>query len=161
MMSLNHMANYFHKAKEHGVQWQLNRSYHLTCTSCRVAAQFNQHGNCATAIVDTVVLRKFLAARISKITVELTTFLPCRLMSKTKFIGECCGCFTACDVKRSRSIVHVHHVPYILISVQPVHQCSTRSLITCTSVKCHMQKALFLCNFECFSGKRSSTLVPC
>ena len=72
MTSLNHMTNYFCKAKEHGVQWQLNRSYRLTCTSGRVAAQFNRHGNCATATVDTVVLRKFQAACVSKITVELT-----------------------------------------------------------------------------------------
>ena len=88
------MTNYFRKAKEHGVQWQLNTSYHLTCTSGRVAAQFNRHGNCATATIDTVVLSKFQAACISKITIELTPFLPCGLMSETKYIGECCGCFT-------------------------------------------------------------------
>ena len=63
------MTNYFCKAKEHGIQWQLNRSYRLTCTSDRVSAQFNQHGNCATVTVDTVVLRKFQAACISKITI--------------------------------------------------------------------------------------------
>ena len=72
LTSQNHMTNYFRKAKEHGVQWQLNRSYSLTCTPSHVAAQFNQHGNCATAKVDTVVLGKFQAACISKITVELT-----------------------------------------------------------------------------------------
>ena len=44
----------------------------LTCTPGHVAAQFNRHGNCATATVDTVVLRKFQAACVSKITVELT-----------------------------------------------------------------------------------------
>ena len=103
-MSQNHMTNYFRKAKEHGIQWQLNRSYRLTYSSGRVAAQFNRHGNCATATVDTVVLRKFQAACVSKITVELTTFLPCSLMSETKYNGECCECFTAYDVKRSRSI---------------------------------------------------------
>ena len=106
------MTNYFCKAKEHGVQWQLNRSYRLTCTSGCVAAQFNQHGNCATAIVDTVVL----------VSSQLRAFLNhCRtyyflalssLMSEAKYIGECCGCFTACDIKRSRSIAHAHHVPY-------------------------------------------------
>jgi len=46
----------------------------------------NRHGNCATAKVDTVVLGKFQAACISKITVELTTFLPCSLMSETEYI---------------------------------------------------------------------------
>jgi len=53
------------------------KSYHLTCTPGCVAAQFNRHGNCATVTVDTVVLGKLQAACISKITVELTTFLPC------------------------------------------------------------------------------------
>ena len=105
MTSQNHMTNYFRKAKEHGIQWQLNRSYSLTYSSGRAAAQFNRHGNCTTATVDTVVLRKFQAACVSKITVELTTFLPCSLTSETKYNGECCECFTACDVKRSRSIV--------------------------------------------------------
>ena len=84
MTSQNHMTNYFRKAKEHGVQWQLKRSYCLTCTPGHVAAQFNWHGNCATAKVDTVVLGKFQAACVSKITVELTTFLPCSLMSETE-----------------------------------------------------------------------------
>ena len=106
LMSQNHMTNYFHKAKEHSIQWQLNRSYSLTYSSGRVAAQFNRHDNCATATVDTVVLRKFQAACVSKITVELPTFLPRSLMSETKYNGECCECFTACDVKRSRSILH-------------------------------------------------------
>ena len=65
------------------------------------------------ATVDTVVLCKLQAACISKITIELTTFLPCSLMSKTKYIGECCGCFMACDVKRSRSIdLEKQHLPY-------------------------------------------------
>jgi len=66
------MTNYFRKAKEHGAQWQLNRSYSLTCTPGHVAAQFNQHANCATAKVDTVVLGKCQAACVSKSTVELT-----------------------------------------------------------------------------------------
>ena len=43
-----------------------------------MAAQFNWHGNCATATADTVVLFKFQAC-VSKITVELTPFLPCIL----------------------------------------------------------------------------------
>jgi len=51
--------------------------------------------------VDTVVLGKFQAASVSKITVELTTFFPCTLMSKTKYDGEC---FTVSDVKISHSI---------------------------------------------------------
>jgi len=38
-MSQNHMTNYFRMAKEHGVQWQLNRRYCLTCTSGHLAAQ--------------------------------------------------------------------------------------------------------------------------
>jgi len=42
-------------------------------------AQFDWHGNCATAKVDTVVLGKFQAACVPKITVELTAFLPCSL----------------------------------------------------------------------------------
>ena len=75
LMSQNHMTNYFRKAKEHGIQWQLNRSYRLTCTSGRVAAQFNWHGNSATAKADTVLLGKCQAACISKITVELNYFL--------------------------------------------------------------------------------------
>ena len=95
------MTNYFRKAKEHGVQWQLNRRYSLTCTPGHVAAQFNRHGNCATAKVDAVVLGKCQAACV---TVALTSFLPCSLMSEMEYNGECCGCFTAYDVKRSRSI---------------------------------------------------------
>ena len=70
-MSQNYMANYFRMSKEHGIQWQLNRSYRLTCTPGRVAAQFNRHGNCATETVDTVVLQKFQAACVSKINVKL------------------------------------------------------------------------------------------
>jgi len=42
------MTRYFRKAKEHRVQWQLNRSYHFTRTPGRIAAQFNWHGNCTT-----------------------------------------------------------------------------------------------------------------
>jgi len=42
-------------------------------------------GNCNTATVDTVVLGKFQAACISKITVELTTFLPCILTNETEY----------------------------------------------------------------------------
>jgi len=64
MMSPNHVTKYFRKAKEHRVQWQLNRSYRLTCTLGRIAAQFDQHGNCATVTVDTVVLGKLQAACI-------------------------------------------------------------------------------------------------
>jgi len=80
LMSQNHMTNYFCMAEEHSVQWQLNRSYSLTCTPGHVAAQFNWHGNCATATVDTVVLGKCQPACVSKITVELTTLLPCSLI---------------------------------------------------------------------------------
>ena len=98
------MTNHFRKAKEDGVQWQLNRSYSLSCTPGHVAAQFNRHGNFATAAVDTVVLGKFQAACVSKITVELTTFLPCSLMSEMEYNGECCRRFMACDVKRSCSM---------------------------------------------------------
>ena len=88
------MTKYFHKAKEHGVQWQMNRSYCLTCTPGHVAAQFNWHGNCATAKVDTVVLGKCQAACISEITVELTTFLPCSLTNEMDYTCNrgCCGC---------------------------------------------------------------------
>ena len=78
------MTNYFRKAKEHGVQWQLNRNYRLTCTPGHVAAQFNWHGNCASVKFDTVVLGKCQAACVSKITVGLTTFLPCSIMSETE-----------------------------------------------------------------------------
>ena len=82
------MTNYFRKAKEHGIQWQLNRSYSLTYSSGRAAAQFNWYGNCTTATVDTVVLGKFQAACVSKITVELTTFLPCIPMDETEYNGD-------------------------------------------------------------------------
>ena len=51
----------------------------------RVAARSNRHGNCATVIVDTVVLRKFRAACVSEITVEITAFLPCSLMRETEY----------------------------------------------------------------------------
>ena len=74
LKSQNHMTNYFRKAKQHSVQWQLNSSYSRTCTPGPIAAQFIWHGNCATVKVDTVVLGKFQAACVSKITVELTTF---------------------------------------------------------------------------------------
>jgi len=94
------MTNYFRMAKEHDVQWQLNRSYSLTCILGRVAAQCD----CVTVTVDTVILRKFQAVCISKSTVELTTSLPCSLMSEMEYNRECCGCFTAYDVKRSCSI---------------------------------------------------------
>ena len=46
--SHNHMTKYFASQKNNGVQWQLNRSCHLTCTPGCVAAQFNRHGNCTT-----------------------------------------------------------------------------------------------------------------
>ena len=61
-------------AKECGVQWQLNENYRLACSPGRIAARSNRHGDCTTATVDTVVLRKFRAACISKITVELLLF---------------------------------------------------------------------------------------
>ena len=76
LMPQSHVTRYFCKAKESGVQWQLNRSYSLTCTPGHVAAQFSRHGNCTTATVDTVALGMLQAACVSKITVELTTFLP-------------------------------------------------------------------------------------
>ena len=111
LTSQNHMTNY-RKAKEHGVQWQLNRRCSLTCTPGHVAAQFNWHGNFATAKVHTVVLSKCQGACISEITVELTTFTPCSLMRETEYNGECCRCFTACDVKHSRSIIHLDSMRY-------------------------------------------------
>ena len=76
--------------------------YCLTCIPGHVAAQFNRHGNCATAAVDTIVISKFQAACFSKITVELTTFLPCGLMSETEW--RVLQCFTASDVQCSHSI---------------------------------------------------------
>ena len=94
LTSQNQVTKQFHKAKEHGVQWQLNRSYHFTCTPDHVTSQFKWHGNCITATVDTVVLGKVQAAGVSNITVELTTtFLPCILMSETEYNGESCDCF--------------------------------------------------------------------
>ena len=104
LMSQNHVTMYFCKAKQHRVQWQLNRSYSLTCTPGHVAAQFNQHGNCATVTVDTVVLGKFHDAGVSKITAELTTFLPCSLTNKTECNRGYHSCFAACNVKCSCSI---------------------------------------------------------
>ena len=56
---------------------------------------------CTTVTVDAVVLGKFQAACISKITIELTTFLPCIVTNKTEYNS---GCFMASDVKCSRSI---------------------------------------------------------
>ena len=50
------------------------------------------------------LMRKFPAACVSKITVEIATFLPCSLMKETEYNGGCFGCCTAGDVKRSRSI---------------------------------------------------------
>jgi len=56
------MNKYLCSAKDHGVEWQLNRSYCLTCTPGHIAAQ---HGNCATVIFDTaVLLGKFQAASV-------------------------------------------------------------------------------------------------
>ena len=78
-MSLSHVTKYFLKAKEHGVQWRQNGATASPVLQVTEPAQSNRHGNCATATVDTVVLRKFRAACISKITVEITTFLPCSL----------------------------------------------------------------------------------
>ena len=46
------MTKYFHKAKEHGVQWQVNGHYCLTCSPGHIAAQFNWHGNRAIVKVD-------------------------------------------------------------------------------------------------------------
>jgi len=50
-------------------------------------SRFNWHGHCTTGTVDTV-LGKFHAACVSKITVELTTFLPFMCMNKTIIIME-------------------------------------------------------------------------
>ena len=57
-----------------------------------------------TAQVDTVVLRKFRAACVSKITVDITTFLPYSLMRETKYNGGDFSCFTAGDVNCKCSI---------------------------------------------------------
>jgi len=51
--------------------------YCLTCTPGRILAR---HGKCTIAAIDTAVLGKLQAACISKIAVELATFLPCILM---------------------------------------------------------------------------------
>ena len=69
------MTSYFHKAKEHGIQGQLNRRYCITYTPGHVAVQFNQHGNCTISTVATLMLGMFQVVFISKISVELTTFL--------------------------------------------------------------------------------------
>ena len=80
LMLQNHMTKYFCKAKEHGVQWQLNSSCCLTCTPGRVAAQSNPHEERvwdeANRHGNTVVLGKFQATCVSEITVELPTFFP-------------------------------------------------------------------------------------
>ena len=96
------------KQKEYRAQWQLNRRYRFTCTPGRIAAQYNRHGNCATVTVDTVVLGKFQAACVSKITGELTTFLPCVPMDETEYNRGGCRSFTASDIKCSRSIYKLH-----------------------------------------------------
>ena len=82
-----------------GVQWQLNRDY---CIPGRIAARSNRHGNCATAAIDTVVLRKFRAACVS-----ITTFLPYSLMRETEYNGGRFGCFTAGDVSCKHSSVAI------------------------------------------------------
>jgi len=57
-------------------------------------------------------LQQYLAACVSNITVrELTTFLHCSLMSEMDYIGEYFGCFTACDIKCSHSIIY-HSRPF-------------------------------------------------
>ena len=68
------------------------RRYCFTCTLGCLAAQFNRHGNCATATVDTKALGKFQAACVSQITVDLTTLLSCILTSKMKYYHNtgCC-----------------------------------------------------------------------
>jgi len=78
------------------------------------AAQFNQHGSWAIVKVDTIVFGKFQAACISKITVELTAFLPCTIMSEMKYNGECCGCFTTNEIKCGRSIAATGQSEYRL-----------------------------------------------
>ena len=79
-MSHNHVIKYFqiwiHKKNLNG-NWR-EATYSLTCIPGRIAAQFNRHGNCATTTANTVALVKFQAC-VSKITVELTPFLPCIL----------------------------------------------------------------------------------
>ena len=70
-----------------GVQEQLKRSYCFTCTPGPIAVQFDRHVSCTAATVDTVVLGKFQTACISKITVELTTFLPYSLTNVTEGIA--------------------------------------------------------------------------
>jgi len=80
-----------------------------------IAVQFN-HANRLTATVDMVVLGKFQAACISKINVELTTFLLCVLTIKRN--GERFRCFMAGDVKCSRStvgaLILTTHVCYLV-----------------------------------------------
>jgi len=92
LTSQTHDYKYFLKANKQRVQLQLKRSYHFACTPGHVAPQFNRHGNCTRATVDTVVFGKFQAAFVSKITVELTTFLPCSLMNEMEYNSECCEC---------------------------------------------------------------------
>ena len=82
-------------------EWKLLTHLH---SRSRIAARSNRHGNCTTATVHTVVLRKFRAACVSKITVEITT--SCHsLMKETDYNGRRFGCFTAGDVTCKRSIV--------------------------------------------------------
>jgi len=66
---------------------------------------YYQHGDCTTATLDTVILGKFRAACVSKITVELTTFLPCIPVEETECNGSCCGSFMASDVKCSHTLL--------------------------------------------------------
>ena len=105
----SHLLVHYNRAvAKDGVQWQLNGNYCLTCIPGRVAARSNRHGNCATATVNTVVLRKFQAACVSKIidSEESTTFLPYSLMRETECNGGCFVCFTAGDVNCNRSIAY-------------------------------------------------------
>ena len=80
---------------------QLNRSYCWTCTPGHVATQSTctWHGNCATATVDTVVLGKFQAACVSKLTV-----LSWPLHNRGHF-----SCFAG-NVKHSRSLEYQKEV---------------------------------------------------
>jgi len=60
-----------------------------------VTAQFNLHGNCATATVDTVNCLTFQ--------VERTTFLLYILTNETN--RRCCRCSTASDIKWCCSMI--------------------------------------------------------
>ena len=103
LTSQSHATKYFRMARrtQSSMAAEQKHSSHLL----RSHPVYYQHDNCTTATLDTVILGKFRAACVSKITVELTTFLPCIPVEETECNGSCCGSFMASDVKCSHTLL--------------------------------------------------------